>query len=588
MSQGTILNTDSLNEMRYQVFEGDDENVINELNDIDPDLRFYNRIKSTLSCKYFSEDSLKRRVEEPNSPPCFSLIHSNVRSFNANALDLFTMLDIPNIQFQVICLSETWFDDNSAKCASLRGYAHIDRVRENSKGGGVSIFIKEGLIYNVRSDLSIMRPFAESVFIEIDRCSTGTDSNVIVGCLYRPPKSSISDFNSYMRTVVSALSQEKKRIYLAGDFNINLLKADQHLPSSEFVEQMFEYSLFPLMNIPTRITKTSATLIDNIFTNNLDSKIYASGVLTNPISDHCPVFCMTEVNLLPKSDDKYIIKRVFSERNKAAFVEALSNAHWSGSYADNCQIAFTSFYEVFKKCFDGCFPVVRVKAGYKTRKVWLTDSLKASISNKNRLYRKFLKSKSDHALVQYKNYKRILQRALRDAERKHYDDLFVHHKNNLRKSWELIKDIIGKNKSAGMTYRLEINGREVNDPVEIAEAFNDYFVNVGPTLANNIPPTNINPLHSVQTSDGSFFLTPTDSLEVTDIVRNLKDGSPGGDGITAECLKNTMPILVNQLVHIFNLSFEQGIFPVELKVAKVIPLFKSGDHKMLSNYRPIS
>ena len=77
-----------------------------------------------------------------------------------------------------------------------------------------------------------------------------------------------------------------------GDFNIDLLKSDENPHVNDFLNQMFSSSFQPLITRPTRITNSSATLIDNIFVNNLE-EIYTSGILFTDLSDHLPIFQIT-------------------------------------------------------------------------------------------------------------------------------------------------------------------------------------------------------------------------------------------------------------------------------------------------------
>ena len=58
------------------------------------------------------------------------------------------------------------------------------------------------------------------------------------------------------------------------------------------------------------------------------------------------------------------------------------------------------------------------------------------------------------------------------------------------------------------------------------------------------------------------------------------------DDISMWVLSRIAPQFVEPLVHIFNLSFSAGIFPSEMKIAKVIPLFKNRNKSDFSNYRP--
>lgn len=85
-----------------------------------------------------------------------------------------------------------------------------------------------------------------------------------------------------------------------------------------------------------------------------------------------------------------------------------------------------------------------------------------------------------------------------------------------------------------------------------------------------------------------FFLFPVTSEEVFTTIKNLKDTSPGLDGIHARHLKMVGHLISPTLGSIINSIFKTGIFPRTLKNTKVIPIFKKGDRSIISNYRPIS
>ena len=86
----------------------------------------------------------------------------------------------------------------------------------------------------------------------------------------------------------------------------------------------------------------------------------------------------------------------------------------------------------------------------------------------------------------------------------------------------------------------------------------------------------------------SFFLSPTEESEVNKFIAELKDGAPGNDGIISKSFKCILDHVAIPLTRLINLSFSQGIFPNELKLALVSPLYKAKDPMVFSNYRPIS
>ena len=85
-----------------------------------------------------------------------------------------------------------------------------------------------------------------------------------------------------------------------------------------------------------------------------------------------------------------------------------------------------------------------------------------------------------------------------------------------------------------------------------------------------------------------MFLSPVDDLEIIRTVQNCKNRrSTDFSDNSMSLLKKVISKIVKPFAHICNFSFQIGVFPNKLKIAKVIPLYKSGQ-KSFTNYRPIS
>ena len=160
-------------------------------------------------------------------------------------------------------MSESWLSDINSDMFSITGYKHEYLYRENRKGGGVSLFLQKNLAYKTRGNLNLINKNIDTVFIEVDQVQIGISSNAIIGLVYRPPDTDINTFNNIGNKILTLIQSENKTAYLIGDFNINLLNVDKH----EFIELMYTYSYFPLINKPTRVNKNTASLIDHIYTN---------------------------------------------------------------------------------------------------------------------------------------------------------------------------------------------------------------------------------------------------------------------------------------------------------------------------------
>ena len=91
--------------------------------------------------------------------------------------------------------------------------------------------------------------------------------------------------------MLNCVNNERKIGYLMGDYNINILNYDSHSATAEFVDMLYSHVFLPLISPPTRITQNSATIIDNIYSNNIGKpECGHNGILVTDISDHFPIF----------------------------------------------------------------------------------------------------------------------------------------------------------------------------------------------------------------------------------------------------------------------------------------------------------
>ena len=132
-----------------------------------------------------------------------------------------------------------------------------------------------------------------------------------------------------------------------------------------------------------------------------------------------------------------------------------------------------------------------------------------------------------------------------------------------------------------------MNDEVISDNLKIANAFNDYFVSIGAELSKNITST-IDPLSFVTPIQNSMFMPELSENEVKTVILDLNNSAAGWDNFPTFVAKKCVDGYLTPLTKIINKSISQGIFPSELKLARVIPIFKSNDKQNISNYRPIS
>ena len=137
---------------------------------------------------------------------------------------------------------------------------------------------------------------------------------------------------------------------------------------------------------------------------------------------------------------------------------------------------------------------------------------------------------------------------------------------------------------------MKINDVLIDDNLNIATNFNNYFSQIGPNLANAIPRTEKSfKCFLKNENSNSLSFVQTNANEIIKIVQGLKKKkSSGYDDISNDLLKEIINEIIVPLEHVLNLSIINGEVPEKMKIAKVVPIYKKGDQLDIANYRPIS
>ena len=156
---------------------------------------------------------------------------------------------------------------------------------------------------------------------------------------------------------------------------------------------------------------------------------------------------------------------------------------------------------------------------------------------------------------------------------------------------ETIKNIIGKqgwNYSQKNTF--SIDNEIIDNSGKIANEFNNFLVSIGHNLAKDISIITCcgNPLIYVNSVNDSIVVQHVSVAQVRNVITSLRDSSPGWDHLSPFVMKQCVDAYVEPITVLINNSFYYGIFPGELKLARIVPIFKSDDSSNINNYRPIS
>lgn len=548
--------------------------------DIDPD---NNLLSSDINCNYYSTDHCNSNLIIKGK---FSIIHFNSRSMYTNYNEIQDYLQTFKYPFSVIAISETWFNENKGINFEMEDYDLTYTNRQNKMGGGVALYVHKTIKYSILQSMSIaVDNVMECLTIEI---INEKKKNIIISCVYRSPGSSINIFNEWVEKLFSAVND--KPLFICGDYNIDLLNPNNHKPTSEFIDLMYGMSFFPLITKPSRITSHCATLIDNIFTNNISNNT-VNGLLICDITDHLPVFTIYDYNVCKsKATNNVSYRRLRTADRINAFNEDLRAYNWNSICGEmDIERAYNKFLEIFTLLYNKHCPI-RVYQNNKkyVNRPWISKGLQKACKKKNNLYKSFLKLKTKEAENRYKLYKNKLTAAIRSAKKLYYKKLLFDNKSNIRRTWEILNNLIkqGSKKHIYPDYFVDSNGENHNIN-RIVNDFNHFFVNVGPELASKIPNHDSEP--NFERNTNTIFLTAVTEDEILKIVQRFKNKfSTDCQQIDIALVKQVINNILTPLTHVCNLSLKYGYVPRKMKIAKVIPLFKNGNIHHYTNYRPIS
>ena len=227
----------------------------------------------------------------------------------------------------------------------------------------------------------------------------------------------LNEFNDYyLNDLLHKLSSENKSVILLGDFNVDLMKDDNHHSTNEFLNSLSSHLFLPHITQPTRIKDTSKTLIDNIFSNTLIENTI-SGNLTATIYDHLSQFIiLPNIFSNPPSNKSNIYERDWSNFLQENYILDYFFVDWNSLINNNkdVNLSFNNFFKRINAILDNYAPLRKVtkrKLRFRS-KPWITLGLQKSISIKNSLFAKFIKSNDISQRIEmhvkYKQYRNLI------------------------------------------------------------------------------------------------------------------------------------------------------------------------------------
>lgn len=481
-----------------------------------------------------------------------------------------------------ICISESWLRDSEVGSVSLEGYRLISHSsRTILRGGGTAIWAIEGLeAYPVNfNELNAEKDFEFCV------CESKIN-NVLykIITLYRSPTGNFQVFLDKFLQLLNSIFTIDSHIWITGDFNINF---NIFSPESEEITNITaQYGLHSIVHENTRSTSHSNTKIDNIFAN-VDARAYVSDTY---LSDHRMIIVPDDAGVLQPHLTKKNFKfcRTYNKNNKKLFEQLLKNETWKEVYdAEDINNKYEAFIGTLLSHFNRAFPIKK-KFERSTEKTWVSDEIKFSSTQLKDLHK--LQRHYPNLQPIYKERKREHKILVENNRKKHYEKIIQNSANKSKSSWAIINKLRNKNNTTLSNLEILHNGETIQSPVQIANIFNEFFINAPKSVIQNITPVGDNHFTDPLISNPhTLLLLPFSEEEMLKIFSKLKNKySTGPDDLPTKIIKEFCSELLAPITHLINLSFECGTVPEGLKVAKVIPVHKKNSKNHVDNYRPIS
>ena len=543
------------------------------------------------SCDYYDNEKLKQT--KLMSSDSLNILTLNIRSLPKHAGELLCFLASLTCRFHIIILTEIGARNIGTVEHLMSNYRFFYVIPTRNMFGGVGIFVSDELTdVAVAEDLELKQTCQcdkcnfESLFLDVkfgNECFT-------IGGIYRHPGGNITHFVDVLEASLIKMNNSNTCIF-AGDLNVNIMNYEGH-HELQYLSMLLSHKFLPQITLPTRITETTATCIDHIFVRlPLTKSFYncRSGLFYCDISDHLP--CFVSISSI-KREKTRPFTRIFGTANCQKFSDKMSSTNWNAIYT-NDNDWYTAFISQIVKYYNECFPLVIVSRKRSKDKPWITTGLKISVRHNYRLYKKSIRVGTTLAKNTYERYNKLLRRSIRNAQDNYYKELFTNKKNSVYNMWKTLGVIVnpGKKRKGHDINKISSNGKMITNKNQIANIINEHFCSVGDRLVEGLP-NNLNLNFKQYLPDpilNSFFLRPILREEIIKEIKLLNPRkSSGPDKIPVKLIQLCPEIFADNLAIIYNKAIESAVYPDDMKIARVVALFKKGERHSADNYRPIS
>lgn len=474
-----------------------------------------------------------------------------------------------SIEPDFLAVTETWLTKDIKDFEmALPNYAIVRKDRP-SRGGGVAILIKRDIPFIALPEVIGV----EAVFCKL----LYAPRPIFVGCVYRSPSSdrdTLQSLYAYMHQHVLGA-----KLVLLGDFNlpdINWQTMQHHSACSDIlIDTMLTFNLSQIVTQPTRVQKSCSSILDLVFLSEHFPSDKAKVDILDGMSDHSIILCTVPTSDTHTQLKSFVTYPDFNNADDTSVIDHLSFElasfeHLGNDINTDIETLWKKFKAIVSHCIDNYVPTKKKQT--KKQNPWITRDIIHAKRKVKRL-RKQLKTKRDPEL---RNNLSLALTSMKTKIRSAKSMYFSHTlpaflKTSPQKFWNYLNP-----------KKRDSNFASPDDNKIKANLFNDYFKSVF-TEDNGICPDISIPLNQRL---NPLTVSETGVLNLL-LMLDTKKGA-GPDNIPNVFLKRYAEWMAKYLCIVFNKSLSTSSLPADWKMAKVIPVHKSGSEADASNFRPIS
>ncbi|CAH8497071.1 unnamed protein product, partial [Dicrocoelium dendriticum] len=496
----------------------------------------------------------------------FNAVVINIRSLlpKLDILSTLMFMRSPDIVF----ITETWCTSEiSDSQLNILGYKLFRKDRSHKRGGGCAIYLRNNLTA-IPADQPVFIGLEDTLWLVIPSI------DLLVGCIYRPPRTTQFATQKLIDMINVASSTTYKSKIMCGDFN--LPHVNWMLPTLRNTAEIEEIIACIHLNGWTQHVREptrSATTLDLVFTMGIAN---AYTFIDNPLPgcDHNTVLCDMTIDL-PKRPSKMLKPiRNLHRVDWNAFNELISTMNWNTSFlTHNPTVATNEFINNIALVVDLLAPTVRRNTHEHRGELKLLSKAKIKLKKLKSLYRR---NNSFATLLQIHENLLYLQRLTLTVKTKE-ESRVLRNPEKVRTLMQLLKRRNPKPLQEIETLALD-DGSITRDISCICEAMNSSF-------ASSFVP-NIQPLHPPlpKRTTELYCNIPVTLREVQSAIAAIKPSThPGPDGISPTVIKLGGKNLALLLLNIFTLSLTTGCFPAQWKQSIIMPKHKGGPRNQVSS-----